>query len=138
MGVSRDLGFSAAERSENLRRVSEVARLVNNQGIIAIAALVAPEHEVRRRSRELVGTDRYVEVFVDTPVEACRERDQTGLYELADKGEIPDFPGVSADYERPTDMDLRLDLSTQTVDDSIGQILRLLGDRGFLRGPSSL
>ena len=109
MGISRDLGFSAQERSENLRRVAEVARLVNNQGLIAIAALVAPNAEVRERARELVGRERYVEVFVDTPVEVCRERDEHGMYDAADRGDIPLFPGVSATYERPVDMDLRLD-----------------------------
>ncbi len=133
MGISRDLGFTAQERSENLRRVSEVARLANNQGIIAIAALVAPNHDVRQRSRDLIG-DGFVEIFVDTPIEVCRERDPSGLYEAADRGEIPLFPGVSATYERPADADLRVDTSVQSVDECVSEILRLLGERGFLRG----
>jgi bifunctional enzyme CysN/CysC len=133
MGISRDLGFSAQERSENLRRVSEVARLANNQGIIAIAALVAPKASVRERARELLGPN-FFEVFVDTPIEVCRQRDPEGLYESADRGEIPQFPGVSATYERPTDADIRLDTSVQTVDECVSEILRVLGDRGALRG----
>ncbi len=137
MGISRDLGFSSQERSENLRRVSEVARLVNGQGLIAIAALVAPDGEVRQRARDLVGADRYVEVFVDTPIEVCRERDPHGLYAMADRGEIPSFPGVSAEFDRPTDADLRVDTSTQDVDECIDAILRMLTERGFLRGPST-
>lgn len=137
MGISRDLGFSSQERSENLRRVSEVARLVNGQGLIAIAALVAPDGVVRQRARDLVGAERYVEVFVDTPIEVCRERDPHGLYAMADRGEIPSFPGVSAEFDRPTDADLRVDTSTQDVDECIDAILRMLTERGFLRGPST-
>ena len=134
MGISRDLGFSTQERSENLRRVSEVARLANGQGLIAIAALVAPDHVVRQRARDLVGAERYVEVFVDTPIEVCRERDPHGLYAMADQGEIPRFPGVSARYDRPTDADLRVDTSAQSVDECVEAILRMLTERGFLRG----
>ena len=137
MGISRDLGFSAQERSENLRRVSEVARLVNGQGLIAIAALVAPNGEVRQRARDLVGADRYVEVFVDTLIEVCRERDPHGLYAMADSGEIPRFPGVSARYDRPADADLRVDTSTESVDECVAAIVRVLTERGFLRGPST-
>jgi bifunctional enzyme CysN/CysC len=134
LGISRDLGFSSQERSENLRRVAEVARLVNNQGLIAIAALVAPKEEVRARARELVGDDKFVEVFVDTPLELCRERDANGMYEAADKGEIPQFPGVSATYDQPTDMDLRVDTSVQGVAECVDAIVGLLVDRGFLDG----
>ena len=134
MGISRDLGFSAQERSENLRRVSEVARLANNQGLIAIAALVAPKADVRARAKELVGEDRYIEVFVDTPIEVCRDRDPSGLYEAAERGEIPQFPGVSSTYEKPVDADLRIDASVQTVEECVSAILRVLGERGFLRG----
>ena len=132
MGISRDLGFSSQERSENLRRVAEVARLVNNQGLIAIAALVAPKQEVRARARELVGGDRFVEVFVDTPLEVCRERDENGMYEAADRGEIPQFPGVSATYDSPTDMDLRVDTSVQDVDECVDAIMGMLAERGYL------
>ncbi len=134
LGISRDLGFSAQERSENLRRVSEVARLVNNQGIIAIAALVAPNAEVRGRARELIDPRRYIEVFVDTPVAVCRERDTNGMYEAADRGDIPQFPGVSATYERPADADLRIDTSTQSVSECVDAIMAVLSERGLLRG----
>ncbi len=134
MGISRDLGFTAQERSENLRRVSEVARIANSQGIVAIAALVAPNAEVRGRARELIGSDRFVEVFVDTPIEVCRQRDPEGMYEAADRGDIPMFPGVSATYQRPTDADLVIDTSVQSIEECVSAILKLLGDKGFLRG----
>lgn len=134
LGISRDLGFSAQERSENLRRVAEVARLVNSQGLIAIAALVAPEAEIRARARELIGTERFLEVFIDTPIELCRERDTTGLYDAADRGEIGQFPGVTSGYDRPEDMDLRLDPSVQSVEECVDAILVLLEERGVTGG----
>ncbi|MBF43438.1 MAG: bifunctional sulfate adenylyltransferase subunit 1/adenylylsulfate kinase [Acidimicrobiaceae bacterium] len=134
LGISRDLGFSARDRSENLRRVAEVALLANRQGLIAIAALVAPEANVRTRARELIGDHRFVEVFVDTPIGVCRQRDSSGQYEAADRGEIEDYPGVSSAYEQPTDMDLRLDTSVQDIDECVDAIFTLLEDRGVLRG----
>jgi len=132
LGISRDLGFSAQERSENLRRVSEVARLVNNQGLLAIAALAAPKASVRDQARELIGSERYLEIFVDTPIDVCRERDPNGLYAAADRGDIPQFPGVSATYDRPTDMDLRVDTSVQSTAECVDQILALMAERGLL------
>ncbi|MFN3217235.1 MAG: sulfate adenylyltransferase subunit CysN [Acidimicrobiales bacterium] len=132
LGISRDLGFSAQERSENVRRTAEVASLVNNQGIIAVAALVAPKADVRRRARDLIGADRFVEVFLDTPIEVCRERDAEGIYEAADRGEIPQFPGVSATYEKPVDADLVLDTSVDDVETCVARIVTLLDQRGYL------
>ena len=111
LGVSRDLGFSSRDRSENVRRTAELARLVNDQGLIAIAALVAPSAAVRERARGLIGADRFVEVFLDPPVEVCRARDRAGLYEAADRGEIRRFPPVSAPYDKPADPELRIDTS---------------------------
>jgi bifunctional enzyme CysN/CysC len=134
LGISRDLGFSARDRSENLRRVAEVALLANRQGLIAIAALVAPEADVRARARELIGDHRFVEVFIDTPIAVCRQRDPSGQYEAADRGEIEDYPGVSSTYDQPTDMDLRLDTSVQDIDECVDAIYTLLEDRGVLRG----
>tara|TARA_Y100001934_G_scaffold243495_1_gene300173 strand:- start:98 stop:442 length:345 start_codon:yes stop_codon:yes gene_type:complete len=112
--------------------VAEVALLANRQGLIAIAALVAPEVEVRDRARELIGGHRFLEVFVDTPLDVCRQRDPNGHYEAADRGEIPNFPGVSSDYEQPTDMELRLDASVQSVDECVDAILKLLVERGVI------
>ena len=132
LGISRDLGFSATERSENVRRTAEVAHLVNNQGIIAVAALVAPDSDVRMRARDLIGSDRFVEVFLDPPIEVCRERDTAGLYEAADRGEIEQFPGVSAPYQIPTDADLVLDTSVDDVGVCVQRIIALLESQGFL------
>ncbi|MCE7884348.1 MAG: sulfate adenylyltransferase subunit CysN, partial [Actinobacteria bacterium ATB1] len=91
LGISKDLGFSSQERSEALRRASEVAKLASDSGIICLLALVAPKEHVRELARELLGPDRFVEVFLSTPIEVCRERDDRGLYAAADRGEIPQF-----------------------------------------------
>ena len=114
LGISRDLGFTGTDRSENLRRAAEIARLLNNQGLTTVAAFVAPDAEVRRRFG-VDRDDRYLEVFLDTPIDVCRDRDTSGLYERADAGEIADFPGVSAPYDREPTYDLRLDPSALSV-----------------------
>jgi len=132
-GVSRDLGFTAPERSENVRRVAEVARLVNEQGLIAIAALLAPDREDRERARELVGPERFVEVFVDTPMEVCRERDPGGLYSAHESGQDIDLPGVTSRYERPFAPDLVTNDHDRSADEAADQVIALLRDRGLLR-----
>ncbi len=108
LGISRDLGFSADERSENMRRAAEVARLMNDAGIITIASFVAPSAEVRQRAREVIGPDRFLEIYLDVPVEICRQRDTSGMYEKADAGEIKSVAGVTAPYDVPTSPDLAL------------------------------
>ncbi|MEM9468256.1 MAG: sulfate adenylyltransferase subunit CysN [Actinomycetota bacterium] len=134
LGISRDLGFTASDRSENLRRSAEMARLLANQGVLTVAAFVAPDSGVRSRFRDLIGSERFMEVFIDTPIEVCRERDDRGLYEMADAGEITDFPGVSAPYDRDETWDLRIDASRLTVAESVEAIVNALQARGFLRG----
>ena len=132
LGVSKDLGFSSRDRSENVRRAAELARLVNDQGLIAIAALVAPNAAVRTRARRLIGAERFVEVFLDPPLEVCRSRDRAGLYEAADRGDIRYFPGVSAPYDKPDDADLVLDTSRLDVDACVHAITAWLQSRGFI------
>ena len=138
LGVSRDLGFSSRDRSENVRRTAELARLVNDQGLIAIAALVAPSAAVRERARELIGADRFVEVFLDPPLEVCRSRDHAGLYEAADRGEIRQFPGVSAPYDKPADADLVLDTSRLDVDACVRAIVTWLEAGRFIGADEGL
>jgi len=137
LGVSRDLGFTADDRSENVRRTAEFARLVNDQGLIAIAALLAPDAEVRERARRLIGADRFAEIFLDPPVEVCRSRDAAGLYEAADRGEISSFPGVSAPYDKPQDADLVLDTSRLSVRSCTDAVLSLLEARLFIPATGS-
>jgi bifunctional enzyme CysN/CysC len=132
LGMSRDLGFSAQERSENLRRMAEVARIGNEAGLIVLAAFTAPKADARDRVRELVGPERFLIVHLDASVEVARTRDPEGLYAAADRGEIPQFPGVSATYDVPENPDLTLDTVDGNIADNVEKIIDLLVERGFL------
>ncbi|MCE9547706.1 MAG: sulfate adenylyltransferase subunit CysN [Planctomycetia bacterium] len=133
LGISRDLGFTAEERSENLRRAAEVARLFNDAGLITIASFVSPSEAVRQKAREVIGADRFLEVYFDVPVEVCRQRDQSGMYARADNGEIPNFPGVSAQYDVPPAPDLTLRAHEMTVEQCVEGVVGLLRQRGVIR-----
>jgi bifunctional enzyme CysN/CysC len=134
LGISRDLGFSADERSENLRRSVEVARLFNDAGLLVLAAFVAPDEAVRRKAAERVGRERFLVVHLAAPADVCRARDAEGHYALADSGEIANFPGVSAPYEPPASPDLVLPTHEWPVGRCVDAVLRLLEDRGVLDG----
>ncbi|NOY40410.1 MAG: sulfate adenylyltransferase subunit CysN [Planctomycetes bacterium] len=129
-GISRDLGFTADDRSENLRRSAEVAKLMNDAGMVCIAAFLAPREEVRQKAAEVVGRERFLVVHLNAPIEVCRERDQEGLYGAADEGEIANFPGVSSPYEEPANADLVLATHELDVDNCVEQIMELLAGRG--------
>lgn len=113
-GLSRDLGFSEDDRTENIRRVSEVAALMNDAGLIVITAFISPLRSDRAMAREVIGRGRFVEVHVATPLPVCETRDPKGLYRKARKGEIPEFTGISAPYETPEHPDIAL--STENID----------------------
>jgi bifunctional enzyme CysN/CysC len=130
--ISRDLGFSAADRSENLRRSADVARLINDAGLICICAFLAPSAEVREKARHAIGADRFLEVHVTAPLEVCRARDRDGLYAKAEAGEIPDFPGVTGPYEPPSRPDLELRTDELTPDECVTRLVALLNERGFI------
>ncbi len=132
MGISKDLGFSAEERSENLRRGAEIARLFNDAGLICLTALVAPSEAARRRARDVIGAERFLIVHLTAPESTRRERDHAGHYALADAGEIANFPGVSAPYDDPPNPDLVLDTSRHGIDECTEQIVELLRKRQFL------
>ncbi len=123
LGISRDLGFSAEERSENLRRAAEIAKLINDAGQICIAAFVAPSAWVRHKVRELIGEDRFFHVHLSTSTDVCRSRDLTGQYLAADKGEISSFPGVTFDYETPLDADIFCDTEKTSAEEVAKLIL---------------
>src|SRR5690606_30726284 len=107
-GLNRDLGFSADESSENVRRAAEVAKLLNNAGFITVASFVAPEEGVRQKAAEVVGGDRFLVAHVSAPLEWCRAHDEQGVYAKAEAGEIANLPGVSAEYQPPASPDLVL------------------------------
>lgn len=129
LGISKDLGFSAEERSENLRRSAEIAKLINDAGLICIAGFVAPSEEVRQRAAAEVGEDKFLTVHLSAPVEVCRERDQDGHYALADSGEIANFPGVSAPYEAPKNPDLVLPTHELSVKECVDKLMALLEEK---------
>jgi bifunctional enzyme CysN/CysC len=125
-GLCRDLGFTADDRSENLRRSAEVARILNDAGLITICAFVAPHDAVRQRAREVIGADRFLEVYLSCPIDVCRQRDRNGVYKLADEGKIAQFPGVSAAFEEPKAADLVIHTDRLTVEQAVEQILARL------------
>jgi bifunctional enzyme CysN/CysC len=131
-GISRDLGFTVADRSENLRRSAEVAKLLNDAGMICIAAFLAPEEAVRQRAAEVVGRDRFLVVHLAAPLDVCRARDKEGLYGAAEAGDIANFPGISAPYEEPPQPDLVLPTHELPVDQCVEQIVKLLQERGIV------
>ena len=132
LGISKDLGFTAADRSENLRRSVEVARLFNDAGMLCLAAFVAPDDAVRRKAADRIGVDRFLVVHLSAPVEVCRTRDTDGHYRLADQGEMANFPGVSAPYEPPTEPDLVLPTHEWPVNRCVDAIVKLLESRGTI------
>jgi bifunctional enzyme CysN/CysC len=130
-GISRDLGFSVSDRSENLRRSAEAARLLNDAGLICVAAFLAPEEAVRQKAADVVGRDRFLVVHLDAPLEVCRQRDTSGMYVKADEGELANVPGVSTAYETPKKPDLVLNTAQLPVDACVAQIVALLAQRGI-------
>jgi len=130
-GVSKDLGFSSDDRSENLRRAAEVARLMNASGLLCIGAFVAPTAKTRAKMRSVIGEESFIEIHVDAPIEVCRER-AADLYQAADDGKVANLPGVAFDYEPPSDPALRLPTAEWSVQQSVDTILELLRDRGII------
>lgn len=125
-GINSNLGFSEADRAENIRRIAEVAKLFVDTGIVTIAAFISPTEQMRRMARDIIGEKDFLEVYVSTPVEECERRDVKGLYAKARRGEIKDFTGVSAPFEAPEHPALSLDTSQLSVEESVERLLALL------------
>ncbi len=132
LGVSKDLGFTGQERSENLRRSAEVAKIVNDAGQICLAAFVAPDEAIRQKAKAVIGAERFILVHLNTPLSVCRERDASGMYAKADRGEVANFPGVSYQYQRPENADITLDTSNEDVQACVEKIFSYLESHGFL------
>ncbi len=132
-GLNSDLGFTAAERSENIRRVAETARLMLDAGLIVLVCVIAPLAQDRALARRLAGDDEFAEIFVDTPLEICEARDVKGLYAKARAGEIHDFTGLDAPYERPEAPELHLQGQSGSVDDLADHVEKYLNQRGILQ-----
>ena len=125
-GINNNLGFSPADRIENIRRIAEVSKLFVDTGIITIAAFISPSNEMRELASNIIGKENFLEIFVDTPLEVCEQRDVKGLYAKARKGEIKEFTGISAPFEAPENPALRLDTSVLSVEESIHMLLELI------------
>ncbi len=125
-GLSSDLGFSPEGRKENIRRISEVAKLFNDAGIVMITAFISPYRADRALANGILGSERFVEAHVAADITVCERRDPRGLYQKARAGTIPEFTGVSAPYEVPENPTVRVDSGTQTVEQSIEQLLAVV------------
>lgn len=126
-GINKGLGFTAEDRRENIRRIAEVAKLFVDTGIITIAAFISPSNELRRMASDIIGAEDFKEVYISTPLEVCEARDVKGLYAKARRGEIKNFTGISAPFEAPEHPALSIDTSKVSLEDSVKQILALLG-----------
>lgn len=114
-GLCRDLDFSPKGRKENIRRIAEAAKLLMESGVIVICSFISPMRTIREMAKEIVGVERFSEVYINTPLETCESRDTKGLYAKARKGKIAEFTGVSAPYETPTDPALVIDTSGSSI-----------------------
>lgn len=130
-GLCRDLGFSDADRKENIRRVGEVAKLMTEAGLVVLTAFISPHRAERQMVREALGEGRFLEVFVDTPLAVCESRDPKGLYKKARAGELKNFTGIDAVYEAPVSAEIHLD-GEQLVTKLVPQLLDVLRQRSII------
>jgi len=132
-GLNKDLGFSPEDRKENIRRISEVANLFADAGLITITAFISPYKIDRNYCRELVGKGRFLEIYTKASIETCEKRDTKGLYKKAREGIIKDFTGINAPYEEPEKPELILDTDKETIEESVGKIMKKLEEQGYIK-----
>jgi adenylylsulfate kinase len=132
-GLCADLGFSAEDRAENIRRIGELSKLFTETGVIALTAFISPYRVDRDRVRKLVTPGDFIEIYCNCPVEVCEQRDVKGLYAKARSGAIKDFTGVSAPYEPPEAPELVLDTATLSLEECVELVLALLREKGIFR-----
>ena len=125
-GLNRDLSFSKEDRSENVRRIAEVARLFNDAGTVVLVPVISPFREDRERARQTIGANRFVEIFLNTPLDVCEARDTKGLYRKARAGEIEEFTGITSPYETPETPALTLDTSLRSIDECVEEVLAMI------------
>ena len=131
-GLCADLGFSDADRSENIRRVGEMAKLFVESGVVVLTAFISPFQQDRQRVRALVAEGDFLEVYCRCPLAVCETRDVKGLYKRARAGDIPEFTGISSPYEEPADADLVVDTDGQSLEQSVARVLAMLQERGVI------
>lgn len=132
-GLNKNLGFSAEDREENIRRIGEVAKLFVDAGVIVLTAFISPYRRDRDQVRAIVGEGEFVEVFVDTPIDVCESRDPKGLYKKARAGEIKNFTGIDDPYEAPENPEITLRTDQSSIEESVVQIIATLTQDGYLK-----
>ena len=126
MGLNSNLGFEEQDRIENIRRIAEVSKLMNDAGLIVLTSFISPYRADRERARKIIGNDDFIEIYVSTPLEVCEQRDTKGLYKKARSGAIPNFTGISSPYEPPINPEIVIDTSKSSLDDSVEFIINEL------------
>ena len=125
-GINNNLGFTAEDRMENIRRIAEISKLFVDTGIVTIAAFISPDEAMRELACDIIGREDFIEIYVNTPLEVCEERDVKGLYAKARKGDIKNFTGISAPFEAPAHPDLCLDTSVLSLKECVDRLLDLI------------
>lgn len=125
-GINNNLGFSEADRMENIRRIAEIGKLFVDTGIITLAAFISPNNDMREMAANIIGKQDFMEIYISTPLEECERRDVKGLYAKARRGEIKNFTGISAPFEVPVHPALSLDTSKLSVEESVNKLLELI------------
>jgi adenylylsulfate kinase len=127
-GLNSNLSFSPEDRTENIRRISEIAKLYLHSGVVTINSFISPTIAIRQMAKDIVGADDFIEVYINTPLEVCEARDVKGLYKKARKGEIKGFTGIDAPYEAPINPDVEVKTHNMTIDESVDVIYNYLLD----------
>ena len=125
-GINNNLGFSAEDRIENIRRIAEIGKLFVQTGVVTLACFVSPTNDIRQMAREIVGKEDFLEVYISTPIEECERRDVKGLYARARKGEVKNFTGISAPFEAPVSPDIAIDTSKISLEESVRTLTELI------------
>ena len=125
-GINNNLGFSAEDRIENIRRIAEIGKLFVQTGVVTLACFVSPTNDIRQMAREIVGEEDFLEVYISTPIEECERRDVKGLYARARKGEVKNFTGISAPFEAPLSPDISIDTSKIPLEESVRTLTELI------------
>jgi len=125
-GINNNLSFSPEDRAENIRRIAEIAKLYLNTGVITLNSFISPTKAIRAKAKEIIGTEDFIEIFIDTPLEICEARDVKGLYKKARKGEIKGFTGIDAPYEAPENPALNIKTVNKSIDKSVEEIFKYI------------
>lgn len=125
-GINNNLGFSEADRTENIRRIAEVSKLFVDCGIVTIAAFISPTNAIRKMAADIIGSEDFLEIYVSTPIEECEKRDVKGLYKKARKGEIKDFTGISSPFEAPEHPFIEIDTSVCPLEESVNILMNAI------------